>query len=71
MKTYYLILCKGLTGCYMVYEAASIEDVQRHAAENFSDMWTSVCSEAYFREIICKRYPKGTRVINRNKPIKL
>lgn len=69
MSTYYLSLCRGLTGYYVRFIAPNEEVVRRHALLYYGKLWCSVYSEAYFYEIIKKRYPKASRVINRNDPI--
>ena len=71
MKTFYLSLCRGLVGYYVVFKAESEEAVRAHAAEYFGQLWCSVYSEAYFREIIRKRFPTASRVVNRDRPIEL
>lgn len=69
MKTFYLSLCRGLVGYYVKFEAVSEEAVRQHAYKYFGSMWCSVYTEAYFMEILRKRYPKATRVVNRDHPI--
>lgn len=71
MKTYYLSLVRGLIGYFVKFEAESEEAVRNHATKYFGKLWCEVYTEAYFREILRKRYPNATRVINRDRPIKL
>lgn len=69
MKVFYLSLSRGLVGYYVKFEAISEEVVRRHAAKYFGGMWCSVYTEAYFMEILRKKYPHATRVVNRDRPI--
>lgn len=69
MKTFYLSLSNGLSGYYVVFKAEREELVRTFAKENFGTMWLCVYSEAYFREILRRRYPNATRVVNRDRPI--
>ena len=71
MNRYYVSLCRGLMGYYVQFLAPDEETVRRHAAEYFGRMWCSVYTEAYFFEIIRRRYPSACRVVNRTKPIVL
>ena len=71
MKTFYLSLCRGLVGYYVKFEAKSEDVVSRHAAKYFGGIWCNVYTEAYFMEILRKKYPSKTRVVNRDKPIVL
>ena len=71
MKTFYLSLCRGLSGYYVVFKAESEEAVRSHAVKYFGQIWCSIYSEAYFREILRKRYPTATRIVNRDRPIVL
>ena len=71
MKTFYLSLCRGLTGYYVVFKAESEEAVRNHAIKYFGQLWCGIYSEAYFREILRKRYPTATRIVNRDRPIVL
>lgn len=71
MKTFYLSLCRGLVGYYVVFKASDEEVVRRHAVKYFGRLWCSIYSEAYFREILRKRYPTATRIVNRDRPIVL
>ena len=69
MNEYYISLCRGLTGYYVLVHAESEEIVRQHAAEYFGKIWCSIYTSAYFREIIRKRYPTASRVVNPTKPI--
>ena len=71
MNEYYISLCRGLTGYYVLVLAESEEVVRQHAVEYFGKIWCNIYSSAYFREVICKRYPGASRVVNRSKPIDL
>lgn len=69
MKTYYLSLCRGLTGYYVKIEAESEEAVRNHAEKYFGLLWCNIYTEAYFMEILRRRYPKATKIVNKEKPI--
>lgn len=71
MNIYYLSLCRGLVGYYVKFQAESEDVVREHAAMYFGRMWCTIYTEAYFREVLCRRYPKASRVVNRNNPIVL
>lgn len=70
-KVFYVSLCRGLSGWYVKFEAESEEVVRQHCAAYFGRMWCEVYSEAYYWEVLRKRYPRATRVVNRDKPIVL
>lgn len=71
MNIYYLSLCRGLTGYYVKFMAESEEEVREHAVKYFGLLWCNIYTEAYFYEILRRRYPKATRIVNRDKPIVL
>jgi len=71
MNEYYISLCRGLTGYYVYVKAPDEETVRKHAAEYFGKLWCSVYTSAYFREIIRRRYPSASRVINPTNPVDL
>lgn len=71
MKTFYLSLCRGLTGYYVRVEAPSEDAVRRHAIKYFGQMWCSIYTDGYFHEVLRKRYPTSSKVINNRKPIVL
>lgn len=70
MKTYYLSLGLGLTGCYVKFLAPDEESVGRYAAAYFGHLPGAVYTEAYFYEIVRKREGR-TRIVNRDFPIEL
>lgn len=69
MNIYYVSLCRGLMGYYVKFEAPSEEAVRNHVARYFGRIWCSVYSEAYFYEVLRKRFPDQSRVVNANRPI--
>lgn len=69
-KTYYLSLCRGLTGYYVMFKAPDEETVRRHAAEYFGRLWCSVYDEEYYKARIAGRYP-NERIVNADNPIVL
>lgn len=71
MNKYYISLCRGLMGHYVLVLAPDEETVRKHAEEYFGRLWCSIYTEAYFREILRRRYPTATKVVNPNKPIDL
>lgn len=71
MNEFYISLCRGLTGCYVYVLAPDEDTVRMHAAEYFGRIWCTIYSGAYFREVLRRRYPTATRVINKDKPIDL
>ena len=71
MKIYYLSLCRGLVGYYVKFVASSEAVVRRHAELYFGKLWCSVYTDAYFHEVIRRRYPKASKVINNQTPIEL
>lgn len=71
MNIYYLSLTRGLYGCYVKFYAESEEVVRNHAAEYFGQIWGGIYTAAYFMEIIRKRYPSASRIINDARPIVL
>lgn len=70
MHRYYLSLCRGLIGYYVLFEAPDEATVRRHAAEYFGRMWCSVYDEDYFVDHILHNYPP-TIVVNVCRPIVL
>lgn len=70
-NVYYVHLSCGLVGYYVKFEAKSKEIVEDYVIENFGNLHDGVYSEAYFREILRRRYPRNTRVVNRDRPIQL
>lgn len=56
MHRYYLSLCRGLIGYYVLFEAPDEATVRRHAAEYFGRMWCSVYDEDYFVDHILHNY---------------
>lgn len=70
MNTYYLSLCRGLRGYYVVFKANCADTVRKHAGEYFGRMWCSVYTEAYFNERIRGKYTPES-IINADKPIEL
>lgn len=71
MKTYYLSLCRGLSGYYVKFIASDEEVVRRHAVKYFGKIWCTIYTEAYFYEVIKKRYPTTSKVVNRNDAVVL
>jgi hypothetical protein len=71
LKVYYLSLTRGLKGYYVMFKAESEEVVRSHALKYFGELWCSIYTAAYFREIIRKRYPAQSRIVNRDRPIVL
>lgn len=71
MKYYYLSLIRGLSGYYVKFEAESEEAVRRYAIEYFGQMYGTIYTDAYFHEVIRRRFPSSSRVINNKRPIKL
>lgn len=71
MKHFYVSLTNGLQGLYVKFEAESEELVRIFLKANFGTIWGGIYTDAYFHEIIRRRYPKGSRVINNQSPIKL
>ena len=70
MHRYYLSLCRGLVGYYVLFEAPDEATVRRHAAEYFGRMWCSVYDEEYFANHIMPNCPH-TILINVCRPIVL
>lgn len=70
MRRFYLSLCRGLIGYYVLFEAPDESTVRRHAGEYFGRMWCSVYDEEYFIDNILHNYA-DTQVINPQKPIVL
>jgi hypothetical protein len=70
-KIFFISLCRGLVGYYVKVIAYDEATVRRHAAEYFGRLWCSVYSEAYLYEILRKRFPDNTKIVNNNKPIDL
>jgi hypothetical protein len=71
-KIFFISLCRGLVGSYVKVLARDEDTVRRHAAEYFGKLWCSVYTEAYFYEILRRRYgTKQTRIINLQHPIDL
>ena len=71
MKTFYLSLCRGLVGYYVKFIAPDEDTVRCHAAKYFGRLWCSVYTEAYFYEVLKRRYPNNSRIINKDRPIEL
>lgn len=72
LRPIYLSLCRGLVGHYVLFHAKDQEVVRRHATRYFGQIWCDVYSEAYFLNILRKRYPGDrTKVVNPKKPIVL
>lgn len=68
-KIYYVSLVQGLNGYYVKFVAKNEMQVRSYAAEYFGKLWCSVYTEPYFREILRKRFPHNTRIVNRDRPI--
>ena len=71
MKTYFLSLTRGLVGYHVKFQAPSEEAVRKHAERYFGQMWCTIYTEAYFYEVLRRRYPKASRVVNGRYPIVL
>ena len=69
MNAYYISLCRGLTGHYVLVHAPDEETVRKHALEYFGKIWCTIYTDAYFFEILRRRYPTATKVVNPSKPI--
>lgn len=70
MHRYYLSLCRGLVGYYVLFEAPNEVTVRRHAAEYFGRIWCTVYDEDYFVDRILHNY-SNTQVVNIDRPIVL
>ena len=71
MKEFYISLCRGFSGFYIKVLAPDEETVRKYATEYMGKLWCSIYTDAYFYEILRRRYPAATRVINRDKPLDL
>lgn len=69
LKIYYVSLCRGLIGYYVKFVAPSEDAVRNHVSRYFGRMWCSVYTEAYFYEVLRKKYPRNSKVINRDDPV--
>ena len=69
MQTYYVSLVNGLNGYYVKFEAASEDLVRDYAVKYFGRLWCEVYTAAYFFEVLRRRVPKNTRIVNKDRPI--
>lgn len=69
MNVFYIELYNGLQGCFVKAQASCKEEVIAHATKYMGLMWRDVHSDAYFHEVLRRRYPNSTKVINRDRPI--
>ena len=71
LNTFYVSLALGLNGYYVLFKAENKETIENYCKETFGRLWCNIYSEAYFWEIIRKRYPRNSRVVNKDRPILL
>ena len=70
MNKYFISLTRGLNGLYIVAIAKDEETVREYANLYLKEIWGNVYTEAYFYELIRRRYPHS-KVINQNRPLDL
>lgn len=69
MNTFYISLCRGLSGYYIKVQAPSEDAVRNYATRYCGEIWCTIYTEGYFYEILRHRYPNATKVINNSKPV--
>ena len=71
MKTFYISLCRGLSGYYVKVTAKSEDVVRQYATRYYGQLWCNIYTDAYFHEVVRKRYPTSSKVINNRAPVEL